>query len=165
MERDPQEVLKWQRLGMAKAICYECDRLFATGILSANAVGDPLFRAAVTQTLIYLNDLLQKAKDDGNEIAFSDHINITEKVKNITDLVRQGRNAASHMNTGLNDVDFGRFQFGVSAGRGAMMQVDGQARMENEFDDDIAIFFGDMRIYVERHMRRALREVRTAFDC
>ncbi|NIF72781.1 hypothetical protein F3J16_21725 [Burkholderia sp. Ap-962] len=139
-----------------------CRQLFDLNVFDPDQRGNPALQSVIIHQLICLNDLLQKASKDGARVNFSDHVTQTDKIKDVTDLVRECRNAACHIGSTLSDVDFGKFAFVAIRGKGDAIVFNGEPAAGNEFDDDIAIYYGNMRIYVRRHIARALREVKTA---
>lgn len=122
---------------------------------------DPLFEASVTLFLIRLHHLLMRANRSERRLCFTDDIPIGFE-GDITDLLISARNAACHSETGQHTRRDGtRFQFNTIDGQG---RIDvGEVVAENIYADDIAIFFGDLRIYVWRHLLRALLEIEDIF--
>ena len=49
------------------------------------------------------------------------------------------------------------FLFNVIFGKGTLAQI-GDLTMTSDYDDDICIFFGDQKIYLVRHIIRAVKE-------
>ncbi|MHA3791470.1 hypothetical protein [Sphingomonas sp. YL-JM2C] len=133
------------------------EKLFSSGLMAADEVA--VLMAGVTQTLILLNDLLQKADDDGMRIAFNDDIDPAWGA-DITAFVRAMRNAACHVSSALRDFQGNRFAFNVIYGQQAFIIND--VAIGCDYADDIAINYGGMRLYVERHLRRATDEVAAA---
>ncbi|WP_413625584.1 hypothetical protein [Luteibacter sp. Lutesp34] len=122
---------------------------------------DPLFEASITLFLIRLHHLLMRADRGGRRLRFADDMPIGFD-GDITDLISAARNAACHSETGRHTrADGTRFQFITIDGKG---RIDvGGIVAENMYKDDIAIFFGDLRIYVWRHLLRALIEIEDIF--
>lgn len=140
-----------------------CRQIFDSGIFGSGNGGNALLQAAVIHLLINLNDLLQKAAADGVRIAFREHI--PDDSGDVTDLVRNSRNAACHIGSSLRDADFGRFGFvSISGGSGTQIRFGDTFEVSCDFDDDIAFYFGPMRLYLRRHLLRALEEVGVALD-
>src|SRR5579863_7280619 len=60
-----------------------------------------LFReAAFTELLIRLNEILQCLNNNGKRVNCSEHIQTDNSIKDITDLIREFRNAACHVTSG-----------------------------------------------------------------
>lgn len=135
-----------------------CMRLLDTGIFNSQNVESPLYEAAVTQILVCLSDLVQKADADGYRITILDHVDINEDVKDVTDLITRSRNAACHISSPLQEIDTSRFRFCVAVGKCTAIQF-GDFAMGCEFDDDIAVWYGRYRIYLKRHVVTVLNRL------
>ena len=106
-----QDAVAWFRAGELCRAKRMCANIIDYGILSPRGVNDPLFEAAITQLLIGLNDLLQKAKTDDKRISLVEHVQVTAERQDVTDLIRECRNAACHISTGLHDLGTNKFTF------------------------------------------------------
>ena len=122
--------------------------------------------------MICLNDLLSKidnvTTDSGENfrVAFTDNIELIEDdIGDITDLVSRIRNAACHMSSDIrivNEPEVGgvvSFVFNIVEGK-SRIKVINDFVIECEFEDDIAIYYGVLRIYLKRHIHRALDEAK-----
>jgi hypothetical protein len=125
--------------------------------LNKSAGPPQLHEACFVLLMINLNDLLMKAKKDGRSVSFCDHIESSEKVIDITDLVSKMRNAVCHVNSPLRNVGPAPFSFNRFIGEG-YADNDG-ITLGCEFPDDVAIYYGQYRIYLQRHIGRAIREL------
>lgn len=157
---EEQNFSAWLRSSDIQASIGKCQALFNSGIFSSEQISTPLFESAVTFMLINLNDLVAKANKDGMRIVSTDHIEVADKIKDLTDLIRECRNAASHVGSGENMFEgVGKFTFNVASGfcprafnlYGIVLGCD--------FADDIAIYYGDKRIYLRRHLLFAFETI------
>ncbi|VVD75150.1 hypothetical protein PAQ31011_00828 [Pandoraea aquatica] len=142
----------------------ECAELISSKALNPENVGTPLFRPAVTYVLILLNDILQAADDAGMRVSFTDDIKPTDAADDVTTLINKCRNAACHIRS--KEKSFGpvTFSFCVVVGRYPQaMEVDGVS-VGCDYDDDIGVHFGSRRVYIRRHMIRAIKEAAEKFD-
>src|SRR5260221_4767272 len=57
----------------------------------------PLYQSAFIELMISLNDLLQKCKHKKVPVVFTDAVDISPKIGNVTDLVSKIRNAVCHI--------------------------------------------------------------------
>jgi len=116
--------------------------------------------ADVVLLLILLRDLLVALDNAGHRIAFDGECPDGEDV---TDHIRQARNAACHVRSGHHEVP-GEAQVWarliVIAGKDPPIKTD-DFNFECDYADDTAIFFGNRRIYLGRHIVRSLNEART----
>lgn len=116
-------------------------------------------QACFVSLLINLNDLLMKARKDGRPVTFRDHLDALEKVDDVTDLVQKLRNAVCHINSPLRNIGPSPFSFFRFEGR-CHVNANG-VRIGCDFDDDIAIYYGQFRIYLRRHIARSIDELST----
>jgi hypothetical protein len=116
-------------------------------------------RAAVTLLLIHLRDLLVALDNAGHRVAFDDDIHPDGKAKDVTDLIVNARNAACHVTSGNHFLEDGnKFTYNVIVGRVPRAFVINDVALGSDYPDDVAIFFGINRIYLNRHLTRALNE-------
>lgn len=134
-----------------------CKDIFATGVFQANAMHHPFFQASLVHVLICLSDLVQKADADGTRITKTDFIHVTDDVKDVTDLITKCRNAVCHISSPLQELDMNRYSFHAIAGIGGSLF--NTFEMSCEFEDDIAIYYGQYRIYISRHIARTIEEL------
>ncbi|MBB6286107.1 MULTISPECIES: hypothetical protein [unclassified Pseudomonas] len=137
----------------------KCHKIFNCGIFSPENTSSPLFEAAIVALLVNLNDVLQKADKDGQRINIIDYVVMDGKIKDLTSLIRECRNAACHIGSGEHLIEDNKFTFNVVAGRfPSAFEIMG-VRLGSDFDDDIAVFYGDKRIYIRRNLLIALEAV------
>jgi hypothetical protein len=122
--------------------------------------------ALTTLILIHLNDLLQKASSENQRINFMDDIHSGSSASDVTDLVALCRNAACHNGSSLVKTDAGAFKYvvvkpGMPTSMFSAPNVPQQ--LGCDYTDDEAIFFGNNRIYLHRHIVRAFEEVVSYF--
>ena len=129
--------------------------LLETGVFSApilRSFQEPVF----VSTILKLNDLLQKFQILDQRINFDDDINSGD----ITDLVNKIRNAICHLNSDENLLDKKariKFVFNVAIGKVNVIDANGKTA-KSDYNDDIAFFYGEHRIYLKRHILRCLNE-------
>jgi hypothetical protein len=118
--------------------------------------------AAVTYLLINLSDLLQRLDKLGYRVAFSDE---TNPCKDVTELVLKMRNAACHAGPERALDPRTSISLGIMWPR-THQTFGGGGVLENPHDDDIAFWIGRYRLYLNRHMKRALNDaIEAAIDC
>lgn len=139
-----------------------CGELFRTEFWK-NGVSDVIRRATITLLLIQLSDLLQKANSEGHRVAFTDDIDARSNEPDVTSLITNARNAACHVTSGFHKMDSSKLKYLMVRGNyPAAFQSEGET-YGCDFADDVAFFFGIKRVYVQRHLMRALFEVETYF--
>lgn len=114
-----------------------------------------LQEAAFLMAIINLLDALKLLSRAGERIDFRDDI---PGDRDITDLVYAVRNAACHVDSAHRHIPNGTAAFQLFVG--AMAARFGDVRIENPYDDDIAIFYGTTGIFAMRHIQRAIREAK-----
>lgn len=163
MAGDSSNMTTWMRGSDIRSSISRCQEIFNSGIISQQGSAGVLFESAITLLLINLNDLLAKASQDGRRVDFFDDVRQTEKINDVTDLVRACRNAACHIGSGEHKVEFGKFTFCVIGGYApGAFHINGIDR-GCEYHDDIAIYYGDNRLYVRRHLLKSFEMVVPAF--
>jgi hypothetical protein len=160
MAGEDQNFSAWLRNSDIRTSIQKCEKLFNSGIFSYDGTESPLFEPAVVTLLINLNDLLGKSRKDGMPITFTDHVQITEKIKDVSDLVRECRNAACHIGSGEHLYEgLGKFTFNVISGlMPSAFDLNG-VKLGSDFADDIAVYYGEKRVYLRRHLLAALEAV------
>lgn len=119
-------------------------------------------QSAFIEILIRLNDVLQKLKNHGNKINWTDDVNVDQKIKDIADLVNSLRNAACHIDSPENYVKNSniKFVFNTFVGRCSnTVKIGENISLGNKYQDDTAFYYGDKRIYLVRHIKRLLEEL------
>ncbi|MFK3943947.1 hypothetical protein ACI2KC_20050 [Pseudomonas monteilii] len=150
----------WLRSSDIQSSIRKCQDIFNSGIFSSNNISSPIFEPAVITILINLNDLLGKANKDGVRINFAEEVIQTDKIKDVTDLVRECRNAACHIGSGEHLFEgVGKFTFNVVSGYMPTAFNMNGIQLGCNFADDIAIYYGEKRIYLRRHLLVALEAV------
>jgi hypothetical protein len=133
----------------------DVENLLSTGVFSAPILR--LFQEPVFVSIILkLDDLLQKLRILNERINFNNDITSGD----ITDLVNNVRNAICHLNSKENILDEKnkiKFVFNMAIGKVNVIKI-GEKMIGSDYDDDIAFFFGENRIYLKRHILRILEE-------
>lgn len=119
-----------------------------------------LFRAAFIELLIALRDLMYKAEKHVSRISFDDDVKKTDKVKDITDLIKYVRDALCHPDSTNHYIEAGiKSTFNVAFGKATFMKI-GDYEQVSKYEDDVCFFFGSHGIYLERHIIRAFEEAK-----
>jgi len=136
------------------------------GLLNTGVFQAPVLRSfqepAFVSIMLKLNDLLQMYDKLGNRINFTDDISSG----NITDLVNSIRNAICHLGSPENLLDKEselKFVFNMVTGKGNVVAIKGKVIASSDYEDDIAFFYGEYRIYLRRHVIRVFTEATGIF--
>ena len=161
--KEESDLAWWRSVDISTSIRI-INNLIKTKIFERENHSSPLFRAAVTQLLICLSDLLAKANDDDKRVAFTDDVELRKDIGDVTDLISRCRNISCHMSSPLHKLeDHIHFSFNVVSGKNPnAFKVDGNV-CGCEFDDDTAIYFGKFRIYLKRNIFLAFNSVRLIY--
>lgn len=145
----------WRIQGETKRDIEEMRRLLATGVIDKD-VRDPIFWAVVTRMFILVLSLVVRSqKLTGKPISFTDDVIAKGRVRNASDLIRFARDSLCHTDSDNHLVwaGAGFSSFCAKRGRGEIFPD-----MECQYEDDTALFFGDQRVYLQRHLIRAFEE-------
>ncbi|WP_186121444.1 hypothetical protein [Burkholderia gladioli] len=129
-----------------------------------NSLGDirlvqtPFFEPSFVFVIINLNELLQRASSEKRRVSFTDFVDTADGVDDVTTLINRIRHAVCHIHSPQNNLGKAYFRFNSVAGKRKFGRI-GDVLIEGEFEDDVAFFYGDKRVYLRRHIIRALKEV------
>jgi hypothetical protein len=139
--------------------------LLACGIFDSTNASHVLFRSAFIETLIVLRNLMYKTEKYSDRIDFKDDIQQTKNVSDITDLIKFVRDALCHPESDNHYIekDNAKASFNVIFGKGCGVCI-GDEKQESSYEDDVAFFFGRQRIFLNRHIRRALDEAKQKLE-
>jgi hypothetical protein len=131
--------------------------LINSGILATDS---PFTESVFTELIIKLNYILQKLSSKNKRITFTDNIKQTKlprKKMDITDLVNKMRGAICHIDSTENYLDDStRFTFNRISGKSPnAFSINGRM-LGCDFDNDIAFYYGEDRIYLNRHLKRVI---------
>lgn len=136
--------------------------LVGTGILESGDPLSPLGKAAIVHLLVLMHDLLQRANDIGQRIAFTDDVGeVFGKEKDVTTLVANVRSAACHITSEKNRIEGGLGLNMVVIGGKRPTAINGA--LGCDYEDDWALIHGPLRIYYRRHILRAFDEAKAVF--
>ncbi|MFH1710654.1 MAG: hypothetical protein ABH860_06305 [bacterium] len=119
-------------------------------------------QSAFVEILIRLDYILQKLRKKNNGIIWTDDVQVDQKIKDVTGLVNNLRNAACHCDSPRNYISNlnVKFVFNVFVGKCSSAVKTGEnILLGNEYQDDIAFYYGDKRVYLVRHIKRLLEEL------
>ena len=137
--------------------------ILRSDIFSSRGSEHPLYLSALTELTIRVNDLVGKAAATGHTIDFDDDVIKHGEVLDVRSLINFIRNAVCHVSSETHKLDNlnAWISFNSQIGKGCFMEINGQ-RLECNYEDDIAFFFGEQRIYLRRHLLRAFEEAGAA---
>ena len=142
---------------------HRIDELLGCGIFdpSRDRDRDPLVRSALTELLILIRDLMAKAKIYAEPIDFTDDINITDKVQNVSCAIIFVRDAVCHVDSENHNHDEcdARLSYNIAYGKHTLMKFRG-VQIKSDYEDDVCFFFGHQKLYLKRHLERAYWEAR-----
>ena len=139
-------------------------RILESGILSREGVKSALFESAVTHFLIVLNDLLQAADHDGRRVSFDVGVHKYD-IKDITDLISKCRNVSCHSTSKIRFTQDVCLHFNVVVGKIPNAIRIGDEVLGCDYEDDVAIYWGNIRLYLYRHMLEAHKIICDYYEC
>lgn len=103
---------------------------------------------------------MYKSDKFGLRINFVDDVKQTEKIKDVTDLIKYVRDALCHPDSENHYIETGiKATFNVAFGKVRLLKI-GDFEQYSEYPDDICFFFGSQGIYLQRHVVRAFKEAK-----
>ena len=137
--------------------------LINTEIFSPSDLQNPFVKSAFIEVLICMRDLMYKVERYASRIDFTDDIvTIPGKVVDVTDLVLYVRNAVCHPESEYHYVDVSnkiKASYNIAYGKCNLLQM-GDIIIGSDYEDDVCFFFGKQKIYLKRHIIRALKEAK-----
>jgi hypothetical protein len=138
--------------------------LLRTGVIQSGWPQE-VFWAVVTQIVICIRDLVAKSERHGGKaIDFTDDVLVKGRVEDAASLIRFTRDALCHFDSPNHNFETDYVTRNVSRGKdkGYSFRDPGTgqeiASLGSDYADDIALIFGDQRIYMKRHLLRAFDE-------
>jgi len=162
MKKKTTADLTWFDKGEISQALHACCALMKAGMLSG-VYPPEIERASLTFLLINLNDLLQRMETLNHRLEFSDDIHPASNASDITDLINNTRNAACHLNSGNHLLNTSKLSYCVARGYCPTAILIGDIRLGCDYADDAAIIFGANRVYLKRHIKRALDSAQAFF--
>ena len=135
-----------------------CAELFNSQVFTKHEI---FTQSAFIEILVRLNYVLQELSKKNNRIIWADDVQTDQNIKDITDLVNNLRNAACHSDSPRNYISNSsiKFVFNTFVGKSTNAVQIGNISLGNEYQDDIAFYYGDKRIYLVRHIKKLLEEL------
>lgn len=137
------------------------DGLLSCGIFDQENAQDPLVQSALTELLILVRDLMAKSRIYAEPIEFTDDVNVTEKVKNVSDAIKFVRDAICHVDSDNRNHDecSARLSYNIAYGQCNLAKI-GDVEIKSDYPDDVCFFFGNQKLYLKRHIARAFKEAK-----
>jgi hypothetical protein len=137
------------------------EELLSCGIFDRGRYENPLIQSAFIELLIRLRDVMYKTETLASRISFDDDVIKTTQVNDVTDLIKFVRDALCHPESESHFVvpDKIKAAFLVAYGKANLAQF-GSIVLKSDYMDDVCFFFGVQKIYLKRHIMRALEEAR-----
>lgn len=141
---------------------HRIDELLSCGIFQQQNSHNVLFRAAFIDLLIALRDLMYKSEKLSSRIAFVDDVKKTDKIKDVSDLIKYFRDALCHPDSENNYIEVENIKstFNVAFGKANLLKI-GDFEQSSQYPNDICFFFGSQGIYLKRHIMRAFEEAKS----
>ena len=137
------------------------DELLSCGIFDQENAQNPLVQSALTELLILVRDLMAKSRIYAKPVEFTDDVNVTETVKNVSDAIKFVRDAICHVDSDNRNHDEcnARLSYNIAYGQCNLATI-GDVEIKSDYPDDICFFFGNQKLYLNRHIARAFKEAR-----
>lgn len=140
---------------------YRIEQIVATGIFKSVNAGNPLVKSAFTELMICLRDLVRKCEKYATRISFTDDVAVSSDIPDITALIMFVRDAMCHIHISDHFIVPGKIKasFNIIYRKGTLAPYPGIS-LTSDYSDDVCLFFGIHRIYLRRHILRAIEETK-----
>lgn len=137
------------------------EELLQTEIFLPANIRHPLCKSAFIELLICLRDLMYKAEKYSSRINFDDDVLKTDKILDVTDLIKFIRDSLCHPDIPHHYLVKGKIKatYNITFGKCNIIQYD-DIIIKSDYEDDICFFFGEQKIYFKRHILRAFKEAK-----
>lgn len=141
------------------------EKLLHCGIFLPENSQSPLVQSALAELLIRVRDLMAKSKRYASPIEFSDDVNTTDGVANVSDAIKFIRDAICHIDSdNHNHEECGaRMSYNIAYGKCNFMKI-GDTEIKSDYEDDVCFFFGAQKLYLNRHIKRAYEEAKANLE-
>jgi len=137
------------------------EEIMATNIFTKENRKNPFVKSAFIEVLICLRDLMAKSEKLSSRISFFNDINTTPQIKDVTDLITFVRDALCHPESQKNYIKPReiRATYNVAYGKEDLGGIE-HVTLSSDYEDEVCFFFGEQKIYLNRHIIRALNEAK-----
>jgi hypothetical protein len=137
------------------------EELLNSGIFLQKNSRSPFVRSAFIDMLVCLRDLMYKSEKYSSRIIFDDGIVKTKGINDVSDTITYVRDALCHLDSDNHYLEDGnvRASYNVIYSKGCLMNI-GNSKQASNYKDDVCFFFGQQKIYLKRHIIRALDEAK-----
>ena len=138
------------------------DAILNSKIFDQENDSHPLVRSAFIELLICLRDLMYKTEKYASRITFDDDCVKNKKISDITDFIKYVRDALCHLDSDNHYLEEGNIKatYNIIRGKGTLLKTNDYEQTA-EYSDDLCFFFGSQRIYLYRHIIRAIEEAKS----
>lgn len=116
----------------------------------------------VGMSLIFLADIARRAEMDGHRLTSTAHIETDRGIADLHALIVDCRNAVCHVTSGLHKVSAAVFTWSAIGPGGPPFFIGGRT-FANPFDDDVAFYFGNLRLLLKRNLVEAYRQLSAVY--
>lgn len=140
---------------------FSINKILSTEIFSPENVSNPFKKSAFIELLICLRDLMYKTERYSTRISFTDDVVKTDKIKDVTDLIKYVRDALCHPDSPNHYLVQNNIKatFNIMYGKGCLFSTSDK-NITSDYVDDVCFFFGETKIYLIRHIIRAFNEAK-----
>ena len=133
-------------------------QLLGSDVFDRNRPNDGTCERAFTEVIRLLDGLLRQAEAAGQRIDFTKEVGVHGKIQDITSLISSMHSTLqSETATGAGPAA-NQFNCYYDAGNGYFANG---VFFVSEYDNEVAFFVGEERVYLNRHLKRAMQEAET----
>lgn len=129
-------------------------QLLGSDVFDRNRPDDGTCERAFAEVVRLTDDLLQQADVAGRRVDFTKEVGVHGKIQDITSLVNSLRHS---LVPGLGAAPFAANRFNCYHDAGNGYFANG-AFFKADYDNEVAFFVDDQRIYLNRHIKRAVQK-------
>ncbi len=130
-------------------------QLVDSDVFTQNRSDDKACEQAFVEVIQLLNAVLTQSEQSGRRIDFTKEVGVQGKVQDVTSLVSSLARSLILKSGQPNQFADGQFNCYQGAGTGYFANG---AFFTADHADDVAFYVGDQRIYLNRHIKRAMQE-------
>ncbi|MFD2572387.1 hypothetical protein ACFSUS_17235 [Spirosoma soli] len=119
----------------------------------------PSYEQAFAEVIQLLDDVLRQSDESGHRIDFINEVGVRGKIMDVTSLVGSMRRAIRLQTGAVASFEANQFNCYFNAGTGYFANG---SFFDADHDDEVTFFVNDERIYLNRHIKRALQEAELA---
>jgi hypothetical protein len=155
MQNGDEKMEKWQNISLLESALSTSGRILSSNFYE---VDNPSFlsEACFMMLMVSMKDALMLLSELGRRISFNEDL---PRGVDVTKAIVDMRNAICHLGSRSRRAHPNGifFSYGRVVGKGILAKIY-DVELSNEYEDDVAFFYGSQRLLLKRHLVRACNE-------